>query len=368
VVAPAAGQAPEYEVIDLGTLGGPSANALGINNAGQVVGEADTAEGLRHPYVWDSGVMTDLGTFNDGRLGSAWAVNEQGQVVGFSEIAAFGDWHAFLWDGGGLIDLGTLGGDESEAYGINALARVVGNSNPAGSLSYHAFLWQGGEMTDLGTLGGTHSIAFAINDAGQVVGRSFTGTAEHAFLWDAGSMTDLGTLGGDQSDARDINASGQVVGRAQTASFVGHAFLCEDGAMIDLAPPGDPRSSTALAINASGHVVGDVNEELTQFAFLWRDGKMRDLNDLIPADSGWTLLRANGINDSGQIVGYGWRDGFAGFRAFLLRPCTPPPVSGLRAGRLTNGRILFTWDALAEAGRYDLIGDALPVYDVSAAP
>ena len=131
IVTPAASQVVEYEVLDLGTLGGPSANALGINNAGQVVGEADTVAGPRHPYLWDSGVMIDLGTFNDGRIGSASAINEAGQVVGFSEIAAFGDWHAFLWDGAGLTDLGTLGGDESAAHGINGPAQVVGRSNPS---------------------------------------------------------------------------------------------------------------------------------------------------------------------------------------------------------------------------------------------
>ena len=38
------------------------------------------------------------------------ALLAKGQVVGFSEIAAFGDWHAFLWDGGEMTDLGTLGG------------------------------------------------------------------------------------------------------------------------------------------------------------------------------------------------------------------------------------------------------------------
>jgi hypothetical protein len=41
---------------------------------------------------------------------------------------------------------------------------------------------------------------------------------------------------------------------------------------------------------------------------------LRDLNTLLPVGSGWTLAVANGINDSGQIVGNG-NNG-----AFLLTP------------------------------------------------
>jgi probable HAF family extracellular repeat protein len=365
---PAAGQAPEYDVTDLGTLGGESANALGINNAGQVVGEAELPSGLRRPYIWQAGLMLDLGTIGDGRIGSAWTINEQGQAVGFSESEAFGDWHACLWAGAEPQDLGTLGGAESEAYGIDEQTRIVGRSNPAMSLSDHGFVWQGGTMTDLGTLGGTNSLAFAINESGKIVGRSFTDSAERAFLWEAGEMTDLGTLGGDHSQAWDLNDSDQVVGRAQTAALVGHAFLWQAGTMNDLAETADPRSSTATAINELGHVVGDVADVTTQFAFLWRDGTMHDLNTLIPAGSDWTLLRANDINDRGQIVGYGFREGFGGFRAFLLTSCAPPPVTGVLAERLPNGDIRFTWDPLAEAERYDLIGDALPISDFEIAP
>jgi len=40
-------------------------------------------------------------------------------------------------------------------------------------------------------------------------------------------------------------------------------------------------------------------------AFLYSNGAMLDLNDLIPAASGWRLLRAFSINNAGQIVGTG---------------------------------------------------------------
>jgi len=40
-------------------------------------------------------------------------------------------------------------------------------------------------------------------------------------------------------------------------------------------------------------------------AFMWKNGTGIDLNTLIDSASGWVLLSAKTINDSGQIVGYG---------------------------------------------------------------
>src|SRR5580693_1202129 len=51
---------PQYAVIDLGSLGGPTAVAHGINNAGNVVGEADTTGGIRHAFIWTNGSIKDL--------------------------------------------------------------------------------------------------------------------------------------------------------------------------------------------------------------------------------------------------------------------------------------------------------------------
>jgi len=60
------------------------------------------------------------------------------------------------------------------------------------------------------------------------------------------------------------------------------------------------------------------NGSLNYHAFIYRAGKMKDLNKLIPQNSGWVLKQATGINDSGQIVGWGMLH--KQIHAFLLSP------------------------------------------------
>jgi probable HAF family extracellular repeat protein len=37
---------------DLGTLGGPASGAVAINERGQIAGDAETADGPDHAFLW----------------------------------------------------------------------------------------------------------------------------------------------------------------------------------------------------------------------------------------------------------------------------------------------------------------------------
>jgi len=93
-----------YDFIDLGTLGGRHSFAVDINNAGQVVGWAYNASGARRAFLWQDGVMQDLGTLGGDYFTTADDINEHGQVAGESADAA-GTVRPFLWSDGVMRDL-----------------------------------------------------------------------------------------------------------------------------------------------------------------------------------------------------------------------------------------------------------------------
>lgn len=182
-------------ITNLGTLGGKASFAAHINNRSQIVGSSRTAANLQHAYVWQDGVMADLGTLPGGIRSVAWGINEYGQITGEASTSGAAVLHAFIWQNGAMQDIGTLGGSESIAFAINNWGEAVGQADLTGDNVFHAFIFDNDEsnMIDLGVLsGGSNSLAMGINDRGQVVGGSDTADSpEHAFLFHQDEMTDL---------------------------------------------------------------------------------------------------------------------------------------------------------------------------------
>jgi probable HAF family extracellular repeat protein len=276
-----------WTITDLG-IDADWSYATAINNHGVVVGGSS-----RGGFVWRDGVTTFLS-------GNMWPqdINDRGQVVGQHYVASRGTYEPFLWQGGVVTELGSLGGSGwGGAFGINDRGQIVGVSVPANG-GQHAFLWQDGVMTDLGTLGGSITVAYDVNNRGQVVGYSTTASGgPHPFLWQDGIMIDLGTLGGDYNRASAINDHGQVAGES-VISGVPHPVIWKAGGISDLI--GQSLGGSAYAVNKRGQVAGQiVMTAYSQHATVWQDGVMTDLGTL-----GGISSSATDINDRGQAVGY----------------------------------------------------------------
>jgi probable HAF family extracellular repeat protein len=320
LVLSALAAAQSYTVTDLGLLSGDVSTAgRAISPSGQVVGDA---ENNLQAFFWSAAQgLRGLPHLQGGGYSVAGGINAAGLIAGYSTYNELENEHAVLWINGKIQDLGTLpGGGESWANAINASGQVVGASDSA-KTQPNAFLWSKGKgMFDLGVLPkGFYSEALAVNKLGQVVGYSNTiGGNWHAFSWSKSTgMKDLGTLDSGNSTgatANAINDSGQIVGTSSCGSSCTHAALWTSTGIQDLGTLPGSSISAANGINNLGQVVGE-----SGVAFIWSQAAgMQDLNNLIPAGSGWTLTWAFAINDSGQITGQGEINGQT--HAYLLTP------------------------------------------------
>jgi probable HAF family extracellular repeat protein len=321
--APQAADAPgPYVLTDLGTLGGLSAQAHDINEAGEIVGGSTTAALRSHAFLWREGVMTDLGTIG-GNHSEAAALSDTGHIVGRSQNSLT-KYHATLWASGTTTDL-TPTSDYAVGYGVNDSGQVVGSID-----NWKGFVWHNGVRTDLGDLGGGCSHANDINDFGHIVGASCTTQVNmpHATLWQNGAIIDLGRAPGmEDSGAVSINRAGQIVGSSglmdpDTYEITSRAFLYENGTMQVLPVPST--EAYASDINDSGVVVGTMRAAggtSKWHAYIYVDGVATNLNSLIPPGSGLHLGFGTAINNAGQIVGTAF-DAQGRNHAYLLTPVT----------------------------------------------
>jgi probable HAF family extracellular repeat protein len=281
-VPAAASTASAWRLVDLGA--GDGSVAFAVNDHRHVVGQYLNSRS----FLWRHGRVTDLGI--DG-VSLALDVNNRDEVVGYRLGAQ--DARAFLWRHGTIVDIGTLpGGNVSYAQAINDRGEVVGWSE-ARDGRLHAFRWRNGVMKDLGR-SGVGSLAYDINNAGQIAGETFgeTGTLPTAVRWWRGTVT---ALHGGAVSATAISHSGAITGYSAGGDGSNPGFVWRRGAYVEIPrPPGGGMAFLQpTGINNRLQVVGISSSG----AFVWQRGK----TTILPALTIGSV--ANDINDRGVIVG-----------------------------------------------------------------
>lgn len=323
-----------------------------INRQGDVVGMASfqAPRFSEQTFVCHAGTITFL---DSSYHSEAWGINDRGWVVGCVSQSD-GDMQAALW----------LPGKSGESYKRVMLGPGIGRAvNARGQVTIDAMpgaIWTPANANGLTGKRQTLPITnnedanvngvedaqgrvqvgntVGMNDAGQVVawytGLISDGPPTYTIVWHKGCVRKI-INNAHETRPNAINNVGQVVGRFTVAyhpdpdgGFVGkytyHAFQEGPGISRDLGtlPNRQDGYSEALAINTAGNIVGwsgsDAYGQRTGAAFLYTRGKMLDLNACLAPGSGWKLLRAEAINDRGQIAGTGEHSGH--LAVFLLTP------------------------------------------------
>jgi uncharacterized membrane protein len=264
-------------VVNLGTLGGTSAQVVAINDKGEVLGNRTNSSGQRRGFIYYHGTRRDL----NAPPGGAYYVdiNNAGYTVAVGSVPV-----------------------PPELSGVRSFLR-----DPSG------------HFRNIGTLPGADPVtqAEALNNRNQITGESGAFISPEpplrAFLWTKGVMRDLGDLGFRPNYGLAINDRGQVTGYAgieppPTAFHTQKAVIFSKGRVIDI--DGRPASanpfSTGEGINNLGHVVGS-SDHLG--GFIYRGKRMESLNALINPKLGWNIQFGRAINDKGQIAADAIRGG-----------------------------------------------------------
>jgi probable HAF family extracellular repeat protein len=343
VILVSAASAQTYTVTALGALSGfTSSYADDNNSSGMVTGCSDNSTPPTVPcatlitadaFLWSSGTgFQDLGHLSGDDSSVGYVVNDLGVVVGSSANTTTGAYHGFVWTQKsrivGLPDLPS-GSGYTFATAITSKGIIVGESETSNG-DEHVVLWtksQGAyHVHDEGCLQkALYCYADDINESQQVAGVAYffnNNNKYHAFLWSkTAGWTDLGTLKGGNSYAVWLNRSGTVVGASTSSKYPDGVVVYWDTTGIH--PIGTLHGGASSApgfISDSGQILGDSTVTGgASHAFIWTKGKgMKDLNNMIPKNSGWVLHHASSINSSGQIVGYGTINGVD--QAYLLKP------------------------------------------------
>jgi len=380
--ASANGQAFEPRLLDSNTLLGGDAPRF-VRRGGVSVGlGVPLAGGEGQAVIWTDAGTQILSTLPTHEVGDANAMDVGGMVVGTSvDVVPAGPLIKFfetavVWPPGAppveVLSMVVSGPPLELLNTLDVLESgvLLGQGRDAALPALRGWILENGVLTDLGALPSSGNVfPRDMNEARRIVGEATDGLGrDHAFLWRNGVIQDLHVTSGVPgfvSEANAINESGTAVGGADFVvdgiQLEEAAMWLPDGKLVQLPNLGG-QQSTCRDINRRGDVVGFSTTATNDLrAMLWRDGVGHDLNDLLPKNSGWTLLVANAISDDGYVVGEGVING--GIRAFILEPlcvsctnyCASTPNSSGSAAKMSSAG----WESI-EAGFLTLVAEPVP--------
>lgn len=362
-----------YQLTDLGSLwtGDFTTYANGVNNHGDVVGNCSTnASGLGHAWVWSGGVLTDLGDALGGGDSQAYAINDQGDIVGTARVPGTTNYNAIRWRKVGasyaMDDLGRNGWPYAFAQAINNAGDIVfsmTDGGKSGSGNRRAFLWRQGDLLPLGNLIPVwpddigDAFGWAINSLGFIAGSANAAppapgenTLKRGWLYngswrlnvhDAYSIASLPGVTGtiDSSGAYAVNDYGDVAGHYMRAEFGATGCFIASG-------------TNAFKVTGWGTYVQGLNNHGDLLAIVdvlslycstnaaaparfsdgrpdYSDHALFPLQDLVPgglgtfASIGASFWTYNALNEARGIVGDGVTMSGAS-HAFLAQPIARP--------------------------------------------
>src|SRR6266496_3949685 len=232
-----------------------------------------------HAFVWNSGTgMTDLGTLG-GNTSYALGINDSSEVVGYSYLADNVTRHTFTWTaGGGMVDLGTLpGGTWSEGQAINSSGEISGEGDDPSGKQVPLFWSPTHGFHSLGeNVGDPRNYGFSINDHRALTGQQYTGEVVNAFIWSVSSPTIeyLPHLpGGIHMIGYDINNQNYITGNGSLADGRYAAFIwTRQNGTMSIGTIDGASVTLAHAINDNDEVTGIAYFSSTTTGFYWKHG------------------------------------------------------------------------------------------------
>ena len=191
-------------------------DVTGINEGGTIVGSTPTAAGGNTPWMYANGVRSELPS-GGSPSATANGVNNAGEII----IDANGQ--GFVYKAGQLTAIpGIDGAARSLPNAINDAGTVVGGSSSHGPAPY---IYQRGATRSLPG-GASYSYAVALNDNGLVLG---SGEGIYGYVVEAdGTNHTLAALAGagwSHLEGEAINDAGWIVGSGNGPANSGQPFL-----------------------------------------------------------------------------------------------------------------------------------------------